>query len=126
MVRNKELKQRAIYSYPPAEMSARWKKAAETSGTSVSKFVIEHVENSLGKEEGFQSRSVIIDENRHLRESLKEREKRVHHLELLVEKLEEDLRRYRAQIFTDPRARATIWHSMIDGTHISQDGKFPT
>ena len=104
MVRKKELKQRAIYSYPPTEMSTRWKKAAEASGTSVSKFVIEHVENSLGmeEEEGFQSRSVIIDENRHLRESLKESEKRVHHLELLVEKLEEDLRRYRAQMFTDP------------------------
>jgi hypothetical protein len=44
---------------------------------------------------------VLIEENRHLLESLRENEKRVHHLELLVEKLEEDLRRYRARMFTD-------------------------
>jgi hypothetical protein len=103
MVREKGLKERAIYVYPPAEMAARWKGLAEASGTSNSKFVMEHVENSLGmEEEGFSSRAVIIDENRHLRESLRENEKRVHHLELLVEKLEEDLRRYRARMFTDP------------------------
>lgn len=103
MVREKGLKKRAIYVYPPAEMATRWKGLAEDSGTSISKFVMEHVENSLGREdEGYSSRSALIEENRHLRESLRENEKRVHHLELLVEKLEEDLRGYRARMFTDP------------------------
>jgi len=102
MVKEKGLKERAIYVYPPAEMAVRWKKLAEASGTSISKFVMEHVENSLGSDEWYSSRAVIIEENRHLRESLRENEKRGHHLELLVEKLEEDLRTYRARMFTDP------------------------
>jgi hypothetical protein len=103
MVKEKGLKERAIYVYPPAEMAASWKGLAEASGTSISKFVMEHVENSLGLEdEGYSSRSALIEENRQLRESLREKEKRVHHLELLVGKLEEDLRRYRARMFTDP------------------------
>ena len=97
------LKKRAIYVYPPAEMAARWKGLAEASGASISKYVMEHVENSLGREdEGYSSRSALIEENRNLRESLREKEKRVSHLELLVEKLEEDLRTYRARMFTDP------------------------
>jgi len=103
MVKKKELKKRAIYAYPPAKMSERWKTQADKSGTSISKFVIEHVENSLNmeQEEGYSSRSVIIEENRQLRETLTEKERRISHLELLVEKLEEDLRVYRARLFTD-------------------------
>ena len=102
MVKKKELKQRAIYVYPPADMADKWKTQAGNSNTSISKFVIEHVENSLNKEEeGFSSRASLIDETKHLREVLSEREKRVDHLEILVEKLEEDLRFYRSKMFTD-------------------------
>jgi hypothetical protein len=97
------IKQRAIYVYLPSQqMAGRWKELAEKQGTSVSKFVAEHVENSLRQEEsGYQSRSFLIEENQRLRESLEEKEKRIRHLELLVEKLEEDLRRYRAEFFLD-------------------------
>ncbi len=83
-------------------MSEKWKRVAEKSGESISKFVIEHVENSLNKdEEGFSSRSALLEENKHLRETLQDKDKRVEHLELLVEKLEEDLRFYRSKMFTD-------------------------
>jgi hypothetical protein len=41
MVKEKGLKERAIYVYPPAEMAVRWKKLEEASGTSISKFVME-------------------------------------------------------------------------------------
>ena len=102
MVKKKELKKRAIYVYPPSEMSEKWKKTAEESGESISKFVIEHVENSLNRdEEGFSSRSTLLEENKHLRETLHVKDKRVEHLELLIEKLEEDLRFYRSKMFTD-------------------------
>ena len=102
MVRKKELKKRAIYAYPPSEISEKWKRIAEESGESISKFVIEHVENSLNKEEeGFSSRSSLLEENKHLRETMQDKDKRVEHLELLVEKLEEDLRFYRSKMFTD-------------------------
>ena len=47
------IKQRAIYVYLPSiEMAEEWKKRAEKAGISISKFVIEHVENSLRQEEG--------------------------------------------------------------------------
>ena len=102
MVKKKELKQRAIYVDPPAEMTDNWKKLAEKSGTSISKFVIEHVENSLGvAEDDYKSRSNILEENRQLQDSIAENEKRNRHLELLVEKLEEDLQVYRSRLFTD-------------------------
>ena len=102
MVKKKELKQRAIYVYPPAEMAETWKKLAKTSGTSISKYVIEHVENSLGlAENDYRSKSNVLEENRQLKETLAEKEKRNHHLDLLVEKLEEDLQLYRSKLFTD-------------------------
>jgi len=84
-------------------MIQRWKSLAKTSGTSISKFVAEHVENSLRQEEeaGYKSRSALIEQNRLLSETLNEKERRIRHLELLVEKLEQDLRQYRAQMFTD-------------------------
>jgi hypothetical protein len=103
MGKTETIKQRAIYVYLPSQETAgRWKKLAEKQGTSISKFVAEHVENSLRQDEfDYRSRSSLIEENQKLRESLKEKEKRIRHLELLVEKLEEDLSRYRAQLFID-------------------------
>ena len=108
MVKKKELKQRAIYVYPPAEMAETWKTLAKKSGTSISKFVIEHVANSLGlAEDDYKSRSNVLEENRQLRDTLTEKEKRNHHLELLVDKLEEDLRIYRSKLFTDSQSMGT-------------------
>jgi len=103
MVKKKELKQRSIYVYPPAEVSQRWKDQAEHSGASISRFVIEHVENSLNAETDpdYQPRTSLIEENKKLAEALKEKDKRNHQLELLVDKLEEDLRVYRSRIFPD-------------------------
>jgi hypothetical protein len=97
------IKQRSIYVYLPShDMVQRWKTLAKNSGTSISKFVAEHVENSLREEEAeYKSRSTLIEENRKLSETLNEKERRIGHLELLVEKLEQDLRQYRAQLFTD-------------------------
>jgi hypothetical protein len=103
MVKTETIKQRAIYVYLPSQdMVDRWKELAKTHGTSISKFVAEHVENSLRQEDSdYLSRSFLIDENRKLKESLEEKEKHIRHLEILVEKLEEDLRRYRSQMFLD-------------------------
>jgi hypothetical protein len=102
LVKQKELKKRAIYVYPPSEMSEKWKKVAEESGESISKFVIEHVENSLNRDvEGFASRTSLLEEIKYFRETLQVKERRVSHLELLVEKLEEDLRVYRSKMFAD-------------------------
>ena len=103
MGKTETIKQRSIYAYLPShDMVQRWKTLAKNSGTSISKFVAEHVENSLREEEAeYKSRGTLIEENRNLSEALNEKERRIGHLELLVEKLEHDLRQYRAQMFTD-------------------------
>ena len=112
MVNKKELKERAIYVYPPTEVAQRWKDQAERSGASISRFVIEHVENSLNAETDpdYQPRTSLIEENRKLTEALKEKDKHNHQLELLVEKLEEDLRVYRSGIFPDTGNEKVLYY----------------
>ena len=105
MGKTETIKERAIYVYLPSRgLAERWKEAAKRQGTSVSKFVIEHVENSLRQEEEprYKSRGELWKEITCLREEAKEkaREKRI--LEHVVEKLEKEIRRYRAQPFLQP------------------------
>ena len=104
MAKTETIKQRAVYVYLPShDMVEKWKNLAKKSGTSISKFVAEHVENSLRqeKDDNYKTRSSLIEDIRKLKETLGEREKRNRHLEILVEKLEEDLRLYRNRLFTD-------------------------
>ena len=72
MGKTETIKQRTIYVYLPSiEMVGHWKELAESQGVSISKFVISHVENSLRQdEEGFRSRSNLVEENQKLRERL--------------------------------------------------------
>jgi len=98
------IKDRAIYVYLPSiEMAERRKERAEKRGTSISKFVLEHVENSLRQEEepSYKSRGDLLKETRKLREELEEERKRSRRLDLLAEKLERELRRYRAKPFLE-------------------------
>ena len=63
MGKTETIKQRAIYVYLPShDMVEKWKNLAKKSGTSISKFVAEHVENSLRQEEddNYQTRSSLI------------------------------------------------------------------
>jgi hypothetical protein len=46
VLKNKQLTDRAIYVYlPTVEMADEWKSRADKSKLSISKFVLEHVEN---------------------------------------------------------------------------------
>jgi hypothetical protein len=102
MVKKRELKQRAIYVYPSSEMSEYWKRLAQEAEISISKFVIEHVQNSRGLEDqDYVFRGDLVGENRRLLEAIREKDKRIEHLDLLVEKLQEDLRIQRDKLFTD-------------------------
>lgn len=104
MGKTETIKKRAIYVYLPSqEMAGRWKQLAEKQGTSISKFVAEHVENSLRQEEepGYKSRSELSKEIQELREDLEVERKRSRRLDLVVDRLESELRRYRAQPFLD-------------------------
>ena len=98
------IKKRAIYVYlPSVEWKDRWQEYAHKQGVSISKFVIEQVENSLRQEDepSYKSRGELWGEVKKFREELEKvrKEKRV--LEIAMDRLEEELRRYRAQPFLD-------------------------
>ena len=104
MGKTETIKKRAIYVYlPSVEQKERWEGYAGKQGTSISKFVVEHVENSLRQEEDpcYKSRGDLWRAAKELRGQLDKvtREKRV--LEIAIERLEEELRRYRAQPFLE-------------------------
>ncbi len=104
MGKTETIKKRAIYVYlPSVEQKERWEEYASRQGTSISKFVAEHVENSLRQEEepSYKSRGDLWRMVRELKEQLDKvtREKKV--LELALERLEAELRRYRAQPFLE-------------------------
>ncbi|MDY6958976.1 MAG: hypothetical protein SVK08_07435 [Halobacteriota archaeon] len=104
VVKDKNLKERAVYVYlPSVEQASRWKELAEKHGLSISRFVIEHVENSIQQEEDpeYRPRGDLVNEIRELTEEIKElssdnRQKRV-----VIDKLEGELRRYRSEPFLD-------------------------
>lgn len=84
-------------------MTDKWKKLSKSAGVPISKFVVDHVENSLNQEEkeDYQRRADLIEQIKTLNETLKGKEKTLQRLETLVEKLEEDLRLHRSWLFTD-------------------------
>ena len=96
------IKKRAIYVYLPSEeMVEEWKNLAKKSGVSISKFVQEHVLNSLSQElgEDFVSRRDLKKQLRACEEENRRLNAEVRKLEALVEKLEAELRRYRLRMF---------------------------
>jgi predicted RNase H-like nuclease (RuvC/YqgF family) len=97
------IKDRAIYVYLPSlEMVKDWKRRAEKAGVSVSKFVIERVEDSIRREEGeegYLSRAELVKRLRSAEEELKKLREENRLLKRLVENLDNELKRYRAQPF---------------------------
>lgn len=104
MVKPIDLKKRAIYVYLPSEeMAEEWKKLAKEAGVSVSKFVQEHVENSLRQEKDkkFVSRANLIKKIEELQEENKKLRETNRILKAAYEKLEEELKHYRAKPFLE-------------------------
>ena len=94
---------RAVLVYlPTIEMKNKWKEKAEKSGLSISKFIIEHVENSLNQEENSEflgSRADLIKRVKELEEEKKELEAKYDLLSRAYDRLEEENRRYRTMPF---------------------------
>jgi hypothetical protein len=98
------IKERSIDVYLPSlEQKEKWKKHSEKLGVSISKFVIEYVENSLRQEEEpeFKSRSDLWKENNELKQKVQELSRQCRLLDTVVDKLEQELRRYRGQPFLE-------------------------
>lgn len=97
------IKQRRVDVYLPSiDMKKKWKEVADERGQSLSKFVIELVEDSLNREdEDYESRQELLEENRELKEKIKELEKDVKVYRESYDKLEEELKEHRAKDFTE-------------------------
>ena len=94
--KGKTIRERSVFVYLPSEETAKtWKELSDKAGCSISKFVIEHVENSLLQEqekEGYAPRAVLLDELRRLREEIREIQKQNKMLNTVVERQDEELR----------------------------------
>jgi hypothetical protein len=102
--KTESIKERAIYVYlPSVEHKERWEKHSERLGVSISKFVIEYVENSLRQEEepDYKSRSVLWKENNELKQQVEDLARKCRLLETVVDKLEQELRGYRGKPFLE-------------------------
>ncbi len=103
VVKAKELTKRAIYVYlPTLEMANEWKSLAEKAKVPISKFVIEHVENSLKQEQENESHVSRVD----LLKQLKEKDEEIAKLKqdnrllkMLTDNLDKELKRYRVEPF---------------------------
>jgi len=99
------IKQRTIYVYLPSiEMVKDWKERAKRAGMSLSKFIIERVEDSIRREEGdeaYLSRLELIKRLREAEEEIRRLRKENKMLKMLVENLEKELRLHRARSFLE-------------------------
>jgi len=94
------IKDRAVYVYLPSlEMVENWRRRAEKAGVSISKFVVERVEDSIRREEGYLSRAELVKRSRGAEEELRKLREENRLLKRLVKNLDNELKRYRAQPF---------------------------
>lgn len=97
------IKRRAVYVYLPSiTMVEEWKSLADKAGVSISKFVVERVEDSLRREEGeegYLSRRELIKRLSKSEDELKELRKENRLLRKLADNLDNELKRYRAEPF---------------------------
>jgi len=94
-----------VYVYLPSiEQVADWKARAKKSNVPLSQFVFEHVTNSLRQEAGEQSykpRAELIEELRKKDEATEKLTRELEIVKLALERVEDELRRYRAEPFLD-------------------------
>jgi hypothetical protein len=99
------IKDRAIYVYLPSlEMAYDWKHRADKTGASISKFVIERVEDSIRREEGeegYLTRLELITRLNVAEDELKKIRSENALLKKLIDNLDNELKRYRAKPFLE-------------------------
>ena len=96
-------KSRYVYVYlPSAEDKHRWEKFAEDAGVPLSKFVIEAVEDSLAESE-FRPRAEMTKEIGKLRADNKQLRDELKLKNIVLEKYETELKRYRSEAFLEDK-----------------------
>ncbi len=100
----KTIKKRAVTIYLSSEgQKERWESLSKQSAISFSKFVTENVENSLRQLEdaNYKSRSELWKESNQLKQQVQDLSKQCKLLDTVVDKLEQELRRYRSKTFLE-------------------------
>ncbi len=109
MGKTKAINERYVYAYlPSVEMVRDWKTKAKKTNVSISQFILEHVTNSLRQEEGEESykpRAEMIEELRKRDETIEKLTRENEITKLALERVESELRRYRAGPFLEEEFR---------------------
>lgn len=93
---------RYIWLYLPSKVDKeRWKALAEQAKTSLSTFCISIIEERLAEEDGFQPRRKIVKELETLKAENKALSDALRQKEIVMERYEAELKRYRAQPFLE-------------------------
>jgi len=101
--KTKTIKERTAYIYLPSlQMLEDWRKRSQAAKTSLSKFVIDRVEDSIRKdEEGYLGRIELVKRLKKAEEESKGLSNENRMLKKLVDNQETELRRYRSQPFLE-------------------------
>jgi hypothetical protein len=95
---------RYVHVYMPSdEDKARWAALAENAKTPLSKWVIEIVESTLAENEEFQPRREMIKELEDLRNDNKSLREDLRQKQIVLERYEAELKRYRSEPFMNDR-----------------------
>ena len=105
-------KSRYVYLYlPSAEDKARWDNLAKEAGLPLSKFVIGVVEGALADESDFKPRGELVKEIGKLHSENKELRDDVKQKKIVLEKYENELKRYRSEVFLDDQFKGVRKYS---------------
>ena len=97
-------KSRYVYLYlPTVEDKKRWQSLADEAGVPLSKFVIEVVESSLAEQSDFKPRGELVKEIGKLRTENKELRDDLKQKKIVLEKYENELKRYRSEAFLEDK-----------------------
>jgi len=95
-------KSRYVYLYlPTAEDKQRWQSLADAAGIPLSKFIIKVVEDALVEESDFKPRGELVKEIAKLRSENKELRDDLNQKKIVLEKYENELKRYRSEAFLE-------------------------
>ncbi len=99
------IKERALYVYLPSlDMAKSWKEKAKEAGLSLSRFIVDRVEDSIRAEEGksgYASRLQLLQKITELEEEVRKLAQENSLLKSLAENLDRELKRYRTSPFLD-------------------------
>ncbi|MDD2836614.1 MAG: hypothetical protein PHY05_10775 [Methanothrix sp.] len=109
-------KARYVWLYLPSQSDkTRWTELAEKANVPLSKFIIEIVENSLAEESDRKPRGEIVKELSRIKEENKRLGDDLRLKNIVLEKYENELKRYRSEAFTSAPIAADTGSQPISG-----------